>query len=130
MMTERDDWAAHVAGETVPSKRRTEEADFRSRVIQLAVAFGWCVFCVRDSRFLVPDVGGRGFPDLVLGRWEVEWDISEILVAELKRGPQEKPTEWQERWMSAFRRHRIDAYVWRPADWDRIEERLKRRPRS
>ena len=123
----------------------SEEA-FRAQVEGLARFYGWLIYHAPDKRpsgrtGRVQRVT-RGFPDEVLVRGP------ELLVVELKaeRG---RLGPGQQEWLDAFgvvsaavaalvaavdgiglapnvERPAVEAYLWRPSDWDAIEERLAR----
>lgn len=85
--------------------RQESEAAWQSRVRYVARLYGWAVYHTHDSRRSDP-----GFPDLVIVR-------ERVVVAELKteRG---RVTPEQEAWLAAFRAAGVEAYVWRPSDWE------------
>jgi hypothetical protein len=80
----------------------------------LAKDNGWLAFHNFDARR-----SEAGFPDTHLLR------KSEQVVAELKtaKGKLSGP---QKRFINAYRRAGVEAYVWRPGDWKTIVERLSR----
>lgn len=88
------------------------EAQFQASVLRLAWARGWLAYHTRLS------IGSNaGFPDLVLVRGE------RVLWRELKsaRGTlTDDQIEWLERLHAAGQ----DAKLWRPGDWDEIEQEL------
>ena len=90
------------------------EKDFQAAVINLARYTGWLVYHTHDSRRSEP-----GFPDLVLAK--DKW----LVTAELKT---EKGTltPAQTAWILALRETGNEVYVWRPSDWEQIQERLTR----
>lgn len=99
------------------------ESEFQRQVIGLAHLYGWRVAHFRAVRtptgYRTPVAAdGAGFPDLVLARQR------EVIFAELKteRG---RVRDAQKKWLSVL----PSAVVWRPSDWDKIAERLKRSPR-
>jgi len=72
-----------------------------------------------NGRWRTPvEADGAGFPDLVLLRRD------RLLVAELKVG-QGKLSREQSSWINGFRAAGILACVWRPDNWDEIEETLR-----
>lgn len=89
------------------------EAGFMAAVVTAARYLGWRVYHTYDSRR-----SSSGFPDLVLVK-------DRVLYREVKtdRG---KVTPEQTAWIEALRVAGVDAGVWRPADWDRIEEELSK----
>ncbi len=93
----------------------TEKA-LQAQVLDLARLSGWRVYHTFDSRRSV-----AGFPDLVMVRPPV------VLFAELKtEGGKVRPE--QRGWLGALARcETVEASVWRPGDWPRIQEVLKRR---
>ena len=87
----------------------TTERELQDKVIELAHVTGWLTYHTYDSRR-----SERGFPDLVLVR------PPRMVVAELKaeRG---HLTDDQAVWMRALGEcPGVEAYVWRPSDWDEI----------
>lgn len=101
--------AALAAGKAAP----VTEEEFMAQVIALAGLRGWLAYHTRDSRQCV-----AGFPDLVLvkpGRG--------ICYAELKSAAG-KLTTAQKAWLLALTAAGADCRVWRPADWDEIEQTL------
>ena len=60
---------------------------------------------------------GKGFPDLLLVRGR------KIIVAELKVG-KNKVTPEQMLWLDAFATAGVEAHIWRPENWDKINEVL------
>lgn len=112
---------------------RESEASFQARVIALATACGWLVHHTRPARtaageWRTPVQGDAGFPDLVLVR------PPRLLFVELKAAGR-MPTAEQWRWLQALLRvatpimasGRVDvaAFIWRPGDWNEIEEVLR-----
>lgn len=94
------------------------EAQFTAQVIALARLHRWRVAHFRPARTTrgwrtAVSGDGAGFPDLVLVRGGV------ILVVELKVG-RNTTTADQDAWLAAFRAAGVQAFVWRPADWDAI----------
>jgi len=96
-----------VAASAVP------ERDFQNAVLELAQLLHWRVYHVPDSRRCP-----AGFPDLVLCRPPV------LLFVECKTDKGRIRPE-QHEWLAAL--HECDGVrvrVWRPKDWDEIEETL------
>lgn len=93
--------------------KKLTEKEFMAQVVQLARLRGWMVYHTHDSRRSV-----AGFPDLLLLRGNCE------IVVELKVG-KNKVTAEQEQWLQAFRRAGRAAFVWRPDDWNVIENTLQ-----
>ena len=103
------------------------ERAFQSQVLDLAHQLGWRSAHWHDSRrqvrpgVHVGDKDAAGFPDIVLCR------PPELLVIELK-AQKGRLTDTQLSWLQDLGMCDIDVFVWRPADWPEILERLSRRP--
>lgn len=101
------------------------EAHFQQQVIALAQLCGWRVFHARpartkDGQWRTPVAGdGKGFFDLVLMR-------ERVIFAELKTN-KGTLTRDQHDWREAATRAGATAEVWRPRDWNQIEDTLSRR---
>lgn len=99
------------------------EAAFTRQVLQFARLLRWRTAHFRpgltqSGRWVTAVQGdGAGFPDLLLARGP------RLVVAELKVG-RNKPTEAQEDWLRAFNAAGVEAYVWRPEQWQAIERFL------
>lgn len=89
------------------------ERDFQQTVRDLARWRRWWVFVVRDSRGCPP-----GWPDLVALR------PPRALAAELKSA-KGRVTREQRTVLGLLSRCGIETHVWRPSDWDEIEEVLR-----
>lgn len=125
------------------------ETPFQRQVIDLAKWTGWRAAHFRAARTATGwrtavEADGEGFVDLVLVRGP------ELIFAELKTRTG-KASSAQREWLDALGRvdeavqyvlrvardaglelelePLVEVYLWRPADWDAIEVRLKRRPR-
>ncbi len=103
---------------------KVSEKDFLAAVTALAQARGWRVAhfrpgLTRSGKWRTAVQGdGKGFPDLVLVRRE------RLLWAELKAdGGKLSPA--QEDWLFALEVAGQDVWVWRPKDWQEIEEVLQ-----
>jgi VRR-NUC domain. len=107
------------------------EKQLQSAVIELAKTLGWKVAHFgntmknvrRGNGYVsIPDRGASGFPDLVLVR------RPRLVFAELKT-KHNQLTEAQMDWIQQLEQvdGQVDAYVWRPADWESgiIHRRLK-----
>ena len=100
------------------------ERDFQASIVDLARLCGWRVVHFHDSRrevgdgVLVGDSDAKGWPDLTLIR-------DRILYREVKteRG---RVTKSQDRMLVALLAAGGDAKVWRPSNWDEIQEVLAR----
>ena len=99
------------------------ENEFLKQVIELAHLYHWRCAHFRTAmsqsgRYLTPvQADGAGFPDLVMTR------EGRLITAELKteRG---KLTWKQAVWLDDLAPC-AEVYVWRPSDWDKIEEILR-----
>lgn len=94
----------------------TTEKSFQEQVIEFARLSGWIAYHTFDSRRSEP-----GFPDLVLAR------VGEFqpLFVELKSEKgrlSEAQVKWRETLMLGGGGYRL----WRPSDWEEIEETLRR----
>lgn len=104
------------AARTVRRRRRISEKEFQAQVLELARMSGWLCYHTHDSRRSAP-----GFPDLVLVRPPV------VLFAELKNAAGRLRPE-QHDWLASLKGcERVEASLWRPSDWQEIQEALKRR---
>ena len=83
-----------------------------------AELLGWWVYHVNDVRGRLRSRTSVGFPDLVLVR-------ERVMYRELKAG-RGKPSEAQEAWLARLVLAGEDAKIWRPENWPRIEDELKR----
>lgn len=101
------------------------ERDFQRAVLDYARLHGWLAVHFRPARtskgYRTPIEGdGVGWPDLVLVR------PPRLLFAELKtdRG---KLSPAQERWLDVLGQvPGIEVRIWRPRDWERIVETLRK----
>lgn len=102
------------------------EAEFLSQVIDFAHLHGWKVAHFRAARtssggWETPcQADAKGFPDLFM----LHEKNSRAVAAELKVG-RNRPTDEQDEWLDAMERCGITAYVWKPVDWNEIEDVLK-----
>lgn len=94
------------------------EESFQQTVIDFAHLRGWLVHhakpAVKHDRWATWQDGDNGFPDVVLARQD------QVIFAELK-SEKGKATKDQIVWADAMG----GVKVWRPSDWDEIEELLK-----
>jgi len=88
------------------------EEEWLQQVRELARLKGWLNYHTRSSRRSDP-----GFPDLVLVRGD------RLIFAELKR-EKGRLTESQRIWLEALGATDAESYIWRPSDWERVEEVL------
>jgi hypothetical protein len=99
------------------------EPAFMATVIDMAERLGWKVCHFHDSRrevrpgVFIGDKQAAGFPDLVMVRGR------RLLCAELKK-EKGKLTPAQEEWMRVLR-NVAECHVWKPSDFDLIEEVLR-----
>jgi hypothetical protein len=96
---------------------KISEKKFLQQVIELAKIYHWEYYHTFDSRH-----SAAGFPDLILIRVE---DKGRIVVAECK-SEKGKVTVFQDKWIKMFRDCGVEAYIWRPSQWDEIVECLKK----
>jgi hypothetical protein len=105
---------------TKDNKIPIREKDFTRTVSEYASLRGWLVAHFRPAmdrhgRWKTPVQGdGTGFPDLVMAR------AGKVIFAELKTD-NGKMTDNQGVWLYVL----PNAYLWRPSDWERIQEILK-----
>ena len=106
----------------MPPMHDASEKLFQESVIKLAKTQDWLVFHTPpySPRQGVWRSAGKGFPDLcmVCGRGK-----RGVLFAELKTAKGQLSAE-QEEWALQLTRAGADYYLWRPADWETIVERL------
>lgn len=92
------------------------EAGFQAAVIALARACGWQCYHTRLSW-----KSERGFPDLVCVK-----PGEPVIYAELKTNTG-KVTIEQAAWLAVLTTaYETEVYLWRPKDWEAIQERLRR----
>ncbi len=116
---------------TAISGERLSERDFERQVLELARLCGWRTAHFRPAKtskgWRTPVSGdGAGFPDLVLCRGPC------LVFAELKSGRGRVSSE-QAAWLEDLGRcGRVEARLWRPADFDagEIERVLCKRTRQ
>ena len=92
------------------------EADWQCTVRDLARTLGYLTYHTHDSRR-----SDSGFPDLVLVR-------DEVIFVELK-AEKGRLTQAQALWQAALLGAGARAYVWRPSDYDEVEQVLSGRGR-
>lgn len=110
--------------------KAVSETDFQKAVIRLATLQGWLVNHQRPAQnrrgeWSTPIQGHKGYPDLTLVR------DRRIIFAELKKQGA-YPSPEQKQWLSTIETVAqgcplVAVYVWRPSDWDTIENVLTRR---
>lgn len=108
------------------TQRAQPERQLQTQVIELATYGQWRWYHPGDNLTVVTRSGRtrrqaivKGFPDLQLIR------PPEFIVVELKAENGRVSPE-QHAWLEDFRACGIEAYVWRPGDWDEIHARLTR----
>ena len=90
-----------------------KEKDFMDDLVEKAGLVGWMSYHTYDSRR-----SEKGFPDLVLVKPPV------VVFAELKTD-KGRTSEEQRIWLEQLGLCTdIEVHLWRPSDWDEIEERL------
>ena len=94
------------------------EKQFQAAVVQYAKLKGWEVY---HTEFSIRS--NKGFPDLTLARIGKD-GTGRIIFAELK-SEKGKVTEDQKKWLELLSDCPCETYLWRPSDWDWIEEILK-----
>jgi hypothetical protein len=104
------------------------EASFQSAVIDLAHLYGWRVAHFRAARTLrgwATPVGadGKGWPDLFLVH-----PVRGIALARELKVPPNRLTSEQRQWLHNLSAAGIDAQVWTPGDWDKIQATLAPKP--
>lgn len=92
---------------------RLSELQWQSRVLDLAKLRGWTAWHDTDSR-----KNARGLPDLLMFRRD------RFMARELKTDTGRIRPE-QKAWLDGLAAAGVDAGIWRPADWDRVQEELR-----
>ena len=103
------------------------EAEFQKAVITLAKLHRWKVMHtqpaqIRPGRWITPNTGNQGFPDLCLSH-----AYRGTLFAELK-GAKGIVSNEQWEWIQTLEDSGQEVHVWRPKDLEKISERLARKP--
>ena len=103
------------------------ELEFQKAVITLAKLHGWRVMhthpaLVRPGKWITPNTGNQGFPDLVMthpfrGTIFVELKTDKGIVSN---------TQWEG--INTLEESGEEVYVWRPKDLQQISTRLARKP--
>lgn len=91
------------------------EKDWQRTVVEAARLYGWRAFHSYDSRKST----GPGFPDLVL----VQRARKRIIYVELKT-EQGRLTEHQKEWRDDLRAAGQQWFLWRPSQWDEVQQVL------
>ena len=103
------------------------EAEFQKTVITLAKLHRWKVMHtqpaqVRAGRWITPNTGDQGFPDLVMVH-----PVRGTIFVELK-GAKGVVSNTQWDWINSFQDSGEEVHVWRPCHLEKISERLARKP--
>ena len=103
------------------------EAEFQKAVITLAKLHRWKVMHtqpaqIRPGKWITPNTGDQGFPDLVMTH-----STRGTIFVELK-GAKGVVSEAQWDWIHALEDSGQEVYVWRPKDLEKISTRLARKP--
>jgi hypothetical protein len=102
------------------------EKEFQKKVIDLAKFRGWRVHHTRTvqvgGNHFTPLVGDRGFPDLVMTH-----PTRGTIFVELKTD-KGRLSEHQVDWINDLAKTGMECYVWRPANWQNIIDRLASQP--
>lgn len=117
---------AHARTHRLPSSET--EAEFQTRVVQLATLYGWAhmhvIAAMADNygRWRTPTIGtlGRGWPDLTM----VHRRTGRLIFAELK-AEKGKLTVEQMDVLDLLRSTAAEVYVWRPSDFDELQRILR-----
>jgi hypothetical protein len=96
--------------------RQTERA-FQAEVVKYAALMRWRVYHTHDSRH-----SPAGFPDLVLCR--ARHPRPRVVFVELK-AERTPVTDDQRAWIEDLRDCGMEAYIFRPSQWEEIEELLR-----
>lgn len=106
-------------------QQQQTEAAFMGMVTDYAGMHGWEYMHIQAGltergRYRTPVQGtlGPGWPDLILCRG------NSIIAVELKTD-RTYPTPIQRRVLQVLEQAVIEVHVWRPRDWDAIQERLR-----
>jgi hypothetical protein len=98
------------------------EREFQKAVTDSLSVFGWRWTHFRPARtergWRTPLSGARGYPDVTAVR------ADGVLFLELK-AEQGRLTKEQSAWLAALGSAGGEVHVWRPSDWDFIEETLR-----
>jgi hypothetical protein len=104
------------------------EAEFQKAVITLAKLHRWKVMHtqpaqIRAGRWITPNTGDQGFPDLVM----VSTCGRGTIFVELK-APKGVVSNTQWEWINALEDAGQEVHVWRPKDLEKISARLSTAP--
>lgn len=106
------------------------EKDFLKQVIDLAHIYHWKVAHFRPAMtkhgWRTPvQADGKGFPDLILVRIkDGRMIIAEVKTEKGKLTPEQE--EWKEFFLAVdYENRTVEAYIWRPSDFQNIVEILK-----
>ena len=101
------------------------EREFQDAVVEYAHLNGWLVHHgraaqVREGKWVTPIQGDAGYVDLTMARGPL------VIGAELK-AEKGRLSEGQMEWEAVLRQAYEFRYdLWRPSDWDEIEQTLRR----
>ena len=111
------DSARRVRAMATTSERtlRIPEREFLRQIRDLANVFGWKIYHTHNSKH-----SEKGYPDVTLVR------DGDLIFSELKTNSGRLTPE-QTQWIEALGQCRtVEACIWRPSQWDRIVERLRK----
>jgi hypothetical protein len=99
------------------------EAEFQKAVITLAKLHRWKVMHtqpaqIRPGRWITPNTGDQGFPDLVMSH-----ATRGTIFVELK-APKGVVSDAQWDWINTLEDAGQEVHVWRPKDLEKISQRL------
>lgn len=101
------------------------EADFQASIVDLVNRTGWQHMHVRRTigkgRKWTTGTNVKGWPDMFF--WHPA--VQDSFFAELKASDG-ATSEDQDKVIASLRAAGLEVHVWAPADWDAVEERLKR----
>ena len=110
------DLSLSAAFKTCHNPRHIKESDWQQQVLDTAHENGWIAFHTQASIRST----GPGFPDLILIR-------ERILYVELKAEIGQL-AEHQEEWKIAIQNADGEYHLWRPSDWDSVQQILQKDP--
>lgn len=111
----------------MPEEVDASERVFQDAVIQLAATAGWDAHHIRPGKYgnTFKTDGLKGMPDLIL----IGQRGQGVIFAELKSRTG-KLSQAQEVRIAQLLANGVECHVWRPADMERIVERLTTRVKS
>ncbi len=104
---------------SVKVQASVSESDFQRTLVEFLQVKGWLVHAERhartkDGKWMTPIQGDKGFPDLIATKG------TRLIVAELKSDTGRVSFEQYE-WLETLGKS-VAVYIWRPSDWEQIEE--------